>query len=169
VSGVADLSFDEHQYLALEMLAVQTGDAAGVKEAMRKIIDSAPQGTDVALILSLAMSRAGDRMGADQPAEPGSRRWAGTWLPARFWPAHSNDERVLSRGWVAAPVPLIAALCWWLGDLGLGNQLDGTDTAGWAGTSALEISLGSLGIAVIAVEILLLLRWRASSPAAHPG
>jgi hypothetical protein len=51
VSG-ADLSLEEHQRLALEMLTIQTGDVAEVKQAMRKIIASAPEGADVALMLS---------------------------------------------------------------------------------------------------------------------
>lgn len=57
----ADVSFDEHERLALAMLAVGTGEVADVAAAMRKIIASAPHDTDVALLLSLAMAHAGDR------------------------------------------------------------------------------------------------------------
>jgi len=60
VSG-ADVSFDEHERLALAMLAVEAGDVADVEEAMRKIIASAPDATDVALLLTLAIAHAGDR------------------------------------------------------------------------------------------------------------
>jgi hypothetical protein len=61
VVGAADVSYDEHERLALEMLAVEAGDAVEVERAMRKIIDSAGQWTDVALVLVLAMAHAGDR------------------------------------------------------------------------------------------------------------
>ena len=58
----ADLSFDAHERLALAMLAVQTGDGlADIEAAMRKIIESAPTSTNVALVLSLALAHAGDR------------------------------------------------------------------------------------------------------------
>ena len=60
VSGT-DVSFDEHERLALAMLAVEAGDVADVEEAMRKIIASAPDATDVALLLTLAIAHAGDR------------------------------------------------------------------------------------------------------------
>ena len=57
----ADVSFDTHQRLALAMLAVEAGEVADVKAAMRKVISSAPDETDVAFVLSLAMALAGDR------------------------------------------------------------------------------------------------------------
>lgn len=57
----AVVSVDEHERLALAMLAVEGGDVADVEEAMRKIIASAPAATDVALLLSLALAHAGDR------------------------------------------------------------------------------------------------------------
>lgn len=58
----ADSSFDAHERLALAMLAVQGGDeVADVEAAMRKIIESAPASTNVALVLSLALAHAGDR------------------------------------------------------------------------------------------------------------
>jgi hypothetical protein len=61
VVGAPDVSFDEHERLALEMLAVESGNAVDVERAMRKIIDLAGEGTDVALVLVLAMAHAGDR------------------------------------------------------------------------------------------------------------
>lgn len=66
----ADFSFDAHERLALAMLAVQTGDgAAEIGAAMKKIIESAPASTDVALVLSLALAHAGDRaLTGDGPA-----------------------------------------------------------------------------------------------------
>ena len=60
VRGAA-VSFDEHERLALAMLAVEAGDVADVKDAMVKIISSAPDATDVALVLLLAISHATDR------------------------------------------------------------------------------------------------------------
>ena len=58
----ADFAFDAHERLALAMLVVQTGDdAAEIEAAMRKIIESAPASTNVALVLSLALAQAGDR------------------------------------------------------------------------------------------------------------
>lgn len=57
----ADLPSEEYERLALEMLAVQTGDFADVKEAMRRIIASAPEGADTAFLLSRALAYAGDR------------------------------------------------------------------------------------------------------------
>ena len=57
----ADVSFDEHERLAFAMLAVDAGDIADVKEAMMKIITSAPPATDVALVLLLAISHARER------------------------------------------------------------------------------------------------------------
>lgn len=61
VVGAPNVSFDEHERLALEMLAVEAGDAVEVERAMRKIIDLAGEGTDVALLLILALAHAGDR------------------------------------------------------------------------------------------------------------
>lgn len=56
-----NVSFDTHERLALAMLAVEAGDLADVEAAMRKIITSAPDETDVAFVLSLAMALAGDQ------------------------------------------------------------------------------------------------------------
>lgn len=55
------VSVDQHERLALALLAVEAGDVADVEDSMRKIIASAPAATDVALLLSLALAHAGDR------------------------------------------------------------------------------------------------------------
>ena len=60
VRGV-EVSSDEYERLALAMLAVEAGDIVDVREAMGKIIASAPDGADVALLLSRALAHAGDR------------------------------------------------------------------------------------------------------------
>jgi thioredoxin-like negative regulator of GroEL len=60
MSGV-DVSVEEHERLALAMLAVEAGDLADLKDAMWKVIAAAPAGTDVALVLSRALAHAGDR------------------------------------------------------------------------------------------------------------
>jgi hypothetical protein len=60
VSGL-EVSFDEHERLAFAVLAVEAGAVGDVKDAMRQVIASAPAGTDVALVLFLALSHAGDR------------------------------------------------------------------------------------------------------------
>ena len=57
----AVVSLDEHERLALALLAVEGSDVADVEDAMRKIIASAPAATDVALLLWLALAEAGDR------------------------------------------------------------------------------------------------------------
>jgi thioredoxin-like negative regulator of GroEL len=57
----AVVSVDEHERLALALLAVESGDIADVEDAMKKIIASAPAETDVALLLCLALAQAGDR------------------------------------------------------------------------------------------------------------
>ena len=46
----ADVSSEEYERLALEMLAVEAGDVVDVKAAMRKIIVSAPEGADIGRI-----------------------------------------------------------------------------------------------------------------------
>jgi len=57
----ADVASEEYERLALEMLAVEAGDFAEVKDAMRKIITSAPDEVDVAFLLSRALAHAGDQ------------------------------------------------------------------------------------------------------------
>jgi hypothetical protein len=166
----ADVSFEEHERLALEMLAVETGDVADVKNAMRKIIASAPDGANVALLLSLALSRASDRVLAGEAPKPPSREVRSPRLRRRSWPVGPNHERALSRGWVAAAMPFfgLAALFWWLGALAIRIPAEGSDTAGMAAMLAFGISIGSLGIALIGVETLFLLRWQSGGPADPP-
>ena len=60
VSGAA-LPSEHYERLALEMLAVQSGNFVEVKDAMRTIIASAPEGADVASMLSRALAHAADR------------------------------------------------------------------------------------------------------------
>jgi hypothetical protein len=60
VSG-ADLPHEVYERLAFEMLAVQSGDFVEMKGAMRTIIESAPEGANVAFLLSRALAHAGDR------------------------------------------------------------------------------------------------------------
>ena len=60
MSGAA-LPSEMYERLALEVLAVQSGDLVEVKDAMRTIIASAPQGADVAFLLSRALAHARDR------------------------------------------------------------------------------------------------------------
>lgn len=57
----ADPKFDEHERLALALLAVRPGPSDEVADSMRQIIASAPDSTDVALVLLLAISHAEDR------------------------------------------------------------------------------------------------------------
>lgn len=59
--SVGDLSPEHYERLALETLAVEAGDFADVKDAMRKMIASAPEVADIAFLLSRALSHAGDR------------------------------------------------------------------------------------------------------------
>lgn len=55
------VAFDQHEGLALAMLDVEAGDVVETKDAMSKVIASAPVGTDVALLLVLAIAHAADR------------------------------------------------------------------------------------------------------------
>jgi hypothetical protein len=57
----AVVASEGYERLALEMLAVEGGDFAEVKEAMRKIIASVPDEADVAFLLSRALAHAGDQ------------------------------------------------------------------------------------------------------------
>ena len=60
MSGAA-LPSKMYERLALKMLAVQTGNFIEVKDAMRTIIASAPEGVNVAFLLSRALAHAADR------------------------------------------------------------------------------------------------------------
>lgn len=89
----ADVSFEEHERLALAMLAVEAGNLADVKDAMRKIVASAPGGTDVALLLSRALAHAGDRALTVEPLPlPQSRTVENPQLPQRSTSGRTTNE-----------------------------------------------------------------------------
>jgi hypothetical protein len=162
VARGADVSLAEHERLAVEMLAVEAGDVADVKDAMRKIIASAPDGANVAFLLSLAMSHSRKRTRSGEPRSLPSQEAGAPRSRQGSWPAGPNHRRPVSR-WLAVVVPLLSvgAMCWWLGGLVLGIPVQGSATAGMAALSAFGISVGSLGIASIGVEHVILRRWRA--------
>jgi hypothetical protein len=163
VGSGADLSPVGYERLALEMLAGKAGDVAEVKDAMRKIIASAPEGADIAFLLSRALAHAGDRAlasGAPLPLswEPGSlQRDPETWQMS--W---KQSERPTG-WWVAAAVPVLvaAAMFGWMGELALQNSEDGRDPVGLAAISMLVITVGSLGAALVGIETLFLMRGQA--------
>jgi hypothetical protein len=76
----ADVASEEYERLALKMLAVEAGDFAEVKRAMRAIIESAPDETDVAFLLSRALARTADQalgtLTCSSPDRPDCRREA---------------------------------------------------------------------------------------------
>jgi hypothetical protein len=162
----ADLPSEEYERLALEMLAVEAGDVADVKDAMRKIIASAPEGADIAFLLSRALAHAGDRaLKRDAPLllsweEEGAQRGKGPF------PVSSGHHEAPSRWWVAAATTFLplAAMFWWLGHAVI--QTDGgTDVALMAAISMFVIGLGLLGAALIGFKTVLL-RGHALSPQA---
>jgi hypothetical protein len=127
----ADLPSEVCERLALEMLAVHTGDFVEVKHAMRKIIASAPEGADVAFLLSRALAHAGDR--ALKRDSPLPLSWEATNdQPGQgSFPLSSEHHEGPSRWWVAAAAPLLplAAMLWWWGDAVVGTDI-GTDAVG---------------------------------------
>jgi Protein of unknown function (DUF2510) len=163
VSG-ADLPSEIYERLALEMLAVQTGDLAQVKDAMRKIIASAPEGADVAFLLSRALAHAGDR--ALKRDAPLPLTWEATnaQLGQGSFPVSSDHHEAPCRWWVAAVAPFLAlaAMLWWLGDAAVRTDIR-TDAVGSAPISMFVISLCLLGAALMGLETVLLLRWHAQS------
>lgn len=166
-----DISFGAHVRLASELLAVETGNAAEVREAMREIIASAPEAMDVALVLSLALARTGDR--AFRSVGPNvlvSREWESARLSQRSCPVGPSHEPMPSRWWAAAAMPLLgsAALFAWLGELALQTPDHGTDAAGMALPMFMS-SGGSLGAALLGLETLFLLRRQARSSVASPS
>jgi hypothetical protein len=158
VSG-ADLPSEVYERLALEMLAVQTGDFAEVKDAMRTIIESAPEGADVAFLLSRALAHAGDR--ALKPDRPLHLSWEAetAQLGQGSIPVSSDHHDAPSRWLVAAVAPFLAviAMLWWWGDAAVGTDI-GTDAVGGASISIPVIGLCLLGAALMALETVLLLR-----------
>jgi Protein of unknown function (DUF2510) len=177
VSG-ADLPSEVYERLALEMLAVQTGDFAEVKDAMRKIIESAPEGADVAFLLSRALAHAGDRaLKSDAPLHL-SWQAEDAQLGQGSFPVSSDHHGAPSRWWVAAVAPFLAviAMLWWWGDAAVGTDV-GTDAVGMTPVSMFVISLCLLGATLMGLDTVLLLRWHArragtalsSSPVRPPG
>ena len=160
----APVSPREYERLALEMLAVEAGDVAEVKEAMRKIIASAPEGADTACLLSRALAHAGDR--ALSGSAPVGLSWGlgSSSLDTNTFREGSKRERSPSRWWAAVAVPfLVAAVIFWrFGYLALQTPDDRSDAAGMTALSMFVMSVGSLGAALIGVETLFLLRWSSS-------
>lgn len=159
----AGLPSEMYERLALEMLAVQTGDFAEVKDAMRKIIASAPEGADVAFLLSRALAHSGDR--ALKRDAPLPLSWAAedAQLGQGSFPVSSYHHEAPSRWWVAAVARFLAlaAMLWWLGDA---VRTDiGTDAVGSAPISMFVIRLCLFGAALMGLETVLLLRWHAQS------
>jgi hypothetical protein len=174
--SVGDLSPEHYERLALEMLAVEAGDVVDVKEAMRKIIASAPEGADIAFLLSRALAHAGDRARTSEPPLPLS------WEPVSAHPDHHsspaapNKANGPSRWWAAAAAPLLGAAVFfgWLGNLALRAPDDGAHVAGTTATTMFVTSIAFLGAALIGIETLLLARWQthstpSPSPACPPG
>lgn len=163
-----DVSPTRYERLALEMLAVEAGDVADVKETMRRIIASAPQGADIAFLLSRALAHVGDR------APIGPERQLVNWelgsaqLDHDFLPAGPANERSPSKWWLCAAVPPLgmAAMFWWMGYLALQTPDDRAGAVGMAATLMFVISVAFLGAALIGVETLFLLRWQAPRPIA---
>jgi len=134
---------------------------------MRKIIASAPEGADIAFLLSRALAHAGDR--ALTGEAPLSLSWAegSAQHDHEFLRVGPNEGRRRSRWWAAAATPIlgVAALFWWLGNLALKTD-DGTHAAGIAAISMIVISVGLLGAARIGVDKGFLLRRQPPSPVA---
>lgn len=146
------------------MLTVEAGDVAEVKDAMRRIIASAPEGADTAFLLSRALAHAGDR------ALSGSAPLALSWGRGSSPPDTDTfregpmRERSPSPWWVAVAVPFLVAavIFWWFGYLALQTPDDRSGAAGMTALSMFVMSVGSLGAALIGVETLFLLRWSSS-------
>ena len=122
-----EVSFEEHERLALAMLAVEAGNLADVRDAMRKIVASAPGGTDVALLLSRALGHAEDRAllvapPSFAPESQGRKPSASAAVYVR-----ENHERMSSRWGLATAVALLGAdtLFWRPRDLSLQTRVDG--------------------------------------------
>jgi Protein of unknown function (DUF2510) len=164
VSG-ADLPPEVYERLALEMLAVQSGDFAQVKDAMRTIIESAPEGADVAFLLSRALAHAGDRALVSDAPPLLSWQAEDAQLGQGSIPVSSDHYDGRSRWWVASVAPLLAlaAMLWWWDDAALRTEI-GNDAVGDASISIIMISLCLLGAALMALETVLLLRWHALRP-----
>lgn len=170
------MSSDEYERLALEMLAVEAGDVVDVKDAMRKIIASAPEGADIAFLLSRALAHAGDRARASEPPLPLSWEPISAHSDPDFLPAGSNVAKGPSKWWAAAAVPLLGAavVFGWLGNLALRAPDTGAQSAGATATPMIAASIALLGAALIGLETFFLVRWQTQStpspsPACPPG
>jgi Protein of unknown function (DUF2510) len=174
----ADLSREGYERLALEMLAVEAGDVIEVKDAMRKIIASAPEGADIAFLLSRALAHAGDRALTSGASLPLSWELESLQRDPDSWQMSWRQSDGPRMWWVAAAVPLLVAVAMfgWMGELALQNPEDGRDPVGLAAISMFVITVGSLGAALVGIETLFLLRGQAesrlalsTSPACPPG
>jgi hypothetical protein len=165
VGSGADLPPEGYERLALEMLDVETGDVADVKDAMRKIIASAPEGADIAFLLSRALSYAGDRALTSGATLPLSWELGGLKPEHDPWPLSRQQSEGPTMWWVAAVAPLLvaAAVFGWWGEVALQTPDDGGDPVGLAAISMFVISIGSLGAALIGIETLFLMRGQAES------
>jgi hypothetical protein len=134
---------EKHERLALELLAAAAGDAADVRAAMSKTIAAAPEGADVALLLSVAMAHTVQR------------------------PLNPDRGRGPSRGWALAALPFLGAGAgfWRLGEaiLRVGPNEGADAAAALAAASAFTLSVGFLGAALVGVETWVLLRLNARS------
>ena len=165
VASGADLSSEGYERLALEMLDVQAGDVADVKYAMRKIISSAPDGADIAFLLSRALAHAGDRVVTSGVTLPMSWELRSLHPERDPWPLRAKRSEGPALWWVAAVAPLLvaAALFGWWGDVALQTPDDAGDPVGLAAISMFVISIGSLGAALIGIETLFLMRGQAEN------
>ena len=172
----ANVSPDEYERLALQMLAVEAGDVVDVKDAMRKIIASAPEGADIAFLLSRALAHAGDRARTTEPPLPLSWEPVSAYADPDSLPAGPNRANGPSRWWAAAAAPLLGAALFfgWLGNLALRGPDTGAPAAGATAITLIAASIAFLGAALIGVETLLLARWQthgtpSPSQACPPG
>jgi len=161
----ADLSPEGYERLALEMLAVETGDVVEVKDAMRKIIASAPEGADIAFLLSRALAHAGDRALTSVAPLPLTWEFGSLQRDPDSWQMSWKQSGGPRMWWVAAAVPFLvaAAMFGWMGELALQTPEDGSDPVGLAAISMFVITVGSLGAALVGIETLFLLRGQAES------
>ena len=173
-----DLSPEHYEHLALEMLAVEAGDVVDVKDAMRKIIASAPRGADIAFLLSRALAHAGDRALTSEAHLPSSWEEASAQHDHGYLLVAPNKGSGRARCWAAAAAPVLGAvaLFGWLGQFALHAPDEGPHAAGVAAISMTAISLGFLGAALIGADKWFLLCRQppstvalSPSPACPPG
>jgi|GEM_PF-1405270 len=165
VASGADLPPEGYERLALEMLAGMAGGVAEVKDAMRKIIASAPEGADVAFLLSRALAHAGDRALTSGTPLPLTGQLGGLQRDPEAWQMSWKHSEGPTMWWVAAAVPFLvaAAMFGWMGELAVQTPEDGSDPVGLAAVSMFVITVGSLGAALVGIETLFLLRGQAGS------